>query len=377
VSDTEEVVDRLTPSSPGGSPTGAKDFHEPVDLAQIPIPERDRAIRALSLPITTPERRWATPRLDGTGSVPLPEQEVDEHGARPAPGTSPSKERRYVNQPADLSALEAHHAPKASLATEDFASRLTVEDIEVVQDLDDVQIIADPVRVISDSLLSLARVSVVIPTLNEADNLPHVFARMPSAAFEVILVDGNSTDGTVEVAKGLWPDLKVITQTGKGKGNALTSGFWAATGDIVVMLDGDGSSDPAEIPRFVAALLAGADFAKGSRFIAGGGSADITMLRRVGNWVLAKVVNGIWGGQYSDLCYGYNAFWRRCLPFITPDCEGFEVETLINIRASRACLKIHEVPSFEHDRRHGVSNLNARRDGMRVLRTIISEGVRP
>jgi glycosyltransferase involved in cell wall biosynthesis len=168
-----------------------------------------------------------------------------------------------------------------------------------------------------------------------------------------------------------------MRQTGKGKGNALTCGFWAASGDVIVMLDADGSTDPAEMPRFVAALLSGADFAKGSRFIAGGGSADITTLRRIGNWGLAKLVNHIWGGQYSDLCYGYNAFWRRCLPFINPDCEGFEVETLINIRAARAHLRIHEVPSFEHDRRHGVSNLNARRDGARVLRTIFAERVRP
>jgi glycosyltransferase involved in cell wall biosynthesis len=223
----------------------------------------------------------------------------------------------------------------------------------------------------------MLRVSVVIPTLNESENLPHVFDRMPREVFEVILVDGNSTDGTVQTAKRLCPDLRVITQTGKGKGNALTCGFWAATGDVIVMLDADGSTDPAEIPRFVAALISGADFAKGSRFIAGGGSADITTLRRIGNWGLAKVVNYMWGGQYSDLCYGYNAFWRRCLPFLNPDCDGFEVETLINIRATRAGLRVHEVPSFEHDRRNGVSNLDVRRDGLRVLRTILSERIRP
>ncbi len=235
----------------------------------------------------------------------------------------------------------------------------------------------EELRLVADPIMSAVRVSVVIPTLNEADNLPHVFERMPAEVSEVILVDGNSTDGTVQVARQLWPHLIAIKQTGQGKGNALACGFWAATGDIIVMLDADGSTDPAEIPRFVGALLAGADFAKGSRFIAGGGSADITTIRRIGNWSLAKVVNSMWGGQYSDLCYGYNAFWRRCLPFVTPDCEGFEVETLMNIRAARARLRIHEVPSFEYDRRHGTSNLHVRRDGMRVLRTIVSERVRP
>jgi hypothetical protein len=81
--------------------------------------------------------------------------------------------------------------------------------------------------------------------------------------------------------------------------------------------------------------------------------------------------------NYSDLCYGYNAFWRRCLPEVSPYCNGFEVETLMNIRAARAGLKIVEVPSFEYDRRHGVSNLNAGKDGMRVLRTIAAERIRP
>jgi glycosyltransferase involved in cell wall biosynthesis len=264
-------------------------------------------------------------------------------------------------------------SPRVGATAQGRTNTLTLDDIEI-------EVVRDPLEGIKgfrDPILSLVRVSVVVPTLNEADNLPHVFEHMPDEVFEVILVDGNSTDGTVEVAKRLWPSLRVITQSGKGKGNALTCGFWAATGDVIVMLDADGSTDPAEIPRFVAALLAGADFAKGTRFIAGGGSADITRVRRVGNWALAKLVNSIWGGQYSDLCYGYNAFWRRYLPFITPDCEGFEVETLINIRAARAGLQIHEVPSFEHNRRHGVSNLHARRDGVRVLRTIAAERVRP
>jgi glycosyltransferase involved in cell wall biosynthesis len=277
-----------------------------------------------------------------------------------------------VTQPEPIAQLEElanyRHGRSHSLSTNHPVDHI---DLTAAADpFDEIEIIADPI-------LRAARVTVVIPTLNEAENLPHVFERMPREVAEIVLVDGHSTDGTVEVAKALWPTVVVVDQKGKGKGNALACGFWAATGDIIVMIDADGSTDPAEIPRYVAALLSGADFAKGSRFIAGGGSSDITTIRRIGNWGLAKMVNYLWGGQYSDLCYGYNAFWRRCLPFITPDCEGFEVETLINIRAARAKLRIHEVPSFEHDRRHGTSNLNAKRDGMRVLRTILAERVRP
>jgi glycosyltransferase involved in cell wall biosynthesis len=227
------------------------------------------------------------------------------------------------------------------------------------------------------------RVSVVIPTLNEARNLAHVFAALPPDLHEVILVDGHSVDGTPDVARRLRPDIRVVNQTRTGKGNALACGFAAATGDIIVMIDADGSTDPAEIPRFVEALTSGADFAKGSRFAPGAGSSDITPLRRLGNKLLGLAVNIIYGTRYSDLCYGYNAFWARHAPAFGLQAEspgqrkvwgdGFEIETVLNLRASAAGLAITEVPSFEHARIHGESNLRTLRDGQRVLRTILTE----
>lgn len=221
------------------------------------------------------------------------------------------------------------------------------------------------------------RVSVVVPALNEARNLPYLLTRLPRGLHQVIVVDGHSTDNTVEVARGLCPDVEIIYQDGWGKGNALACGFSACTGDIIVTLDADGSTDAAEIPRFVAALLHGADFAKGTRFAAGGGSADITIVRRMGNRVLTGVVNTLYGTRYTDLCYGYNAFWRHCLPSIDIDCDGFEVETLIHVRLAGSGLSVHEVPSYEQSRVHGLSNLRAVRDGVRVLKTIAAEWPRP
>jgi glycosyltransferase involved in cell wall biosynthesis len=219
-------------------------------------------------------------------------------------------------------------------------------------------------------------VTVVIPTLNEAANLPYVLERLPTWIDEVIIVDGHSTDDTVEVALRYRPDATIVLQGGKGKGDALAWGFKAATSDITVMLDADGSTDPAEIPRFVAALTNGFDFAKGTRFMTGGGSSDITRLRRLGNWGLTTIVNCIWHVSYSDLCYGYNAFWTECVPTVA-DCNGFEVETLINIRLADSGTRVIEVPSFEAPRRHGTSNLRVGRDGLRVVRTIIAEWFRP
>ena len=230
-------------------------------------------------------------------------------------------------------------------------------------------------------------VSVVIPTLNEERNLPHVFAKLPTGIDEIIVVDGGSVDRTVAVARELRPDVVIVQQTRTGKGNALACGFAACTGDIIVMIDADGSTDPAEIPLFVAELIAGADFVKGSRFSKGGHSHDITKLRKLGNDGLNLVVNVLFGTRFTDLCYGYNAFWRRVVPTLgLPDPrlprpadgsklwgDGFEIETMINIRAAADGMKVGEVGSVEHARIHGDSNLNTFRDGGRVLRTIFSE----
>jgi glycosyltransferase involved in cell wall biosynthesis len=228
------------------------------------------------------------------------------------------------------------------------------------------------------------RISVVVPTFNEAANLPHVFKLMPDDVHEVIVVDGRSSDATIEVARQLRQDVKIVLQNRKGKGNAMACGFAAVTGDIVVMLDADGSADPREIARFVEALTAGADFAKGTRFATGGGSSDITNLRRWGNRRLNQAANLLFGTAYSDLCYGYNAFWTHCLPALDLDPtgdtqdtrlwgDGFEIETIINTRIAKARLRIVEVPSFEYDRIHGDSNLNTWRDGFRVLRALLIE----
>jgi glycosyltransferase involved in cell wall biosynthesis len=224
---------------------------------------------------------------------------------------------------------------------------------------------ADPQR------LREPRVSVVIPARDEAAYLPTVLASLPDDVFEIVLVDGASTDGTPDVARACRPEVRAIEQTAKGKGDALIQGFAAARGDIIVMFDGDGSASAEEIPRFVEALKAGADLAKGSRFIDGGGSADITLIRRLGNVFLRGTVNRLFKTKYTDLCYGFNAIWARCLPELGLDCRGFEFESLLNIRAACAGLEIREVPSYEERRLNGASNLNAVRDGLRILRLIL------
>jgi glycosyltransferase involved in cell wall biosynthesis len=220
-----------------------------------------------------------------------------------------------------------------------------------------------------------ATVGVVIPAKNEARNLPTVFGSLPAWINEVVLIDGQSVDDTVAVAKECYPDIKIVRQLGAGKGDALRAGFAACTSDIIVMIDGDGSTDGAEIIRFVAALVAGADYAKGSRFTNCAGSDDITLYRRLGNRVLCGLANLALGTRYTDLCYGYNALWARHLPKLGLNCIGFEVETMMNIRAARAGLRVQEIPSHERRRIHGVSNLHAMEDGWRILKVIVAEAL--
>lgn len=238
--------------------------------------------------------------------------------------------------------------------------------------------------------------AVVLPCYNEAKNLPQVLDSLPGFIDEVILVDGFSTDGSVACARGLRPDIKVVHQPAPGKGLAMVRGMLAATSDVVVFLDADGSMRGEEIFLFTEALAQGAELARGSRRRPGGGSSDFTWLRAAGNFLLTWLVNGLYGTHWTDLAYGYFAI--RTDVAMTLDLEslvlaadspssprkpklfgplpyghGFEIESLVFCRAAKRGVTIAEVPSFEDKRRHGTSHLHAFRDGLRVAYTILHE----
>lgn len=222
----------------------------------------------------------------------------------------------------------------------------------------------------------MIKVSVVIPAKNEAANIGWVLERIPPYVDEVIVVDGLSTDGTLEVARMIAPDVVVVHETQPGKGAAMRAGFEAARGEYVVAIDADGSMDPHEIGTYVEALEQGFDLVKGSRMLPGAGSSDMTPLRRFGNARLRDLCNLMYDVRFSELCYGFMALRRSRLPELRLSSDGFEIETEIVTRSIRSGLRIAEVPSFELPRRNGASSLNTFRDGWRVLMTLMKQRIR-
>jgi glycosyltransferase involved in cell wall biosynthesis len=236
--------------------------------------------------------------------------------------------------------------------------------------------IAHKIHLVSE--LFRLNVGVAIPALNEEKNIEHVLCELKSLGYgNVLVIDGASKDGTLVVAEK--NGAKVVLQDHLGKGQAirqvLSNGYLDV--EALVLMDADGSMSPEEVPSFIQALQNGADVVKGSRVIRGGGSDDMTTMRRVGNNILTTCANLLCSSKYTDLCYGFMAFNKKAIRTIAPvlTSNGFEIEAEIFIKAKRFGLKVVEIPSHEHRRRSGASNLNTFRDGFKILKTIINETV--
>ena len=220
------------------------------------------------------------------------------------------------------------------------------------------------------------KITALICTLNEEENLPHVLPKIPEWVGEVLLVDGHSTDNTVEIAKKLRPDIRILYQSGRGKGDALRCGIKNASGDIIVTLDADGSTDPDEMSKFIKPLVNGYDFVKGSRFIKG--SAKNKPPHRVlGNLIIVLTFDLLFLRAYTDLCSGYNAFWKKAMERVnlySPD--GFENEPLISTRVTKAGLKVIEVGHFDQGRVKGEVKELSWRQGFKAIKAILRERFR-
>jgi len=223
----------------------------------------------------------------------------------------------------------------------------------------------------------MPHVSILIPAINEAENIEVLLNKLteilPGMA-ETTVVDGGSMDSTIYVARAL--GAAVMLQKGTGKGDALRQAFETDhAGDIIVVMDADGSNRPEEVPQLIAAIVSGADIAKGSRFLKGGGSTDLTYIRKIGNKFFTSIVNHVWSGEYTDLCYGFMAFRQDALEKLMPTLESthFQIETEICIKARKLGLKVEEVPSIELKRRYGTSKLRGFQDSLSIAKVVLAE----
>lgn len=230
-------------------------------------------------------------------------------------------------------------------------------------------------------------VSLIIPAMNESATLTSIIDSVPTYVDEIIVIDGRSKDNTFEIASNHPRVNKVIRQRSRGKGAALSLGFAMATCDLVAIIDADGSMDPAELRDFLN-MFPQAEIVKGSRSKKmGGTSADLTIVRDLGNRVLTKLCNLWFKENWTDLAYGYAVVDRKALGKLGLSSydemgsvfghksygQGFEIEALIFCRSSKWGFRVLEVASAEHRRISGSSNLRAIRDGFRVLSAIIIE----
>lgn len=209
-----------------------------------------------------------------------------------------------------------------------------------------------------------------MPTLNEAHCIEKTISEIPpDTVDEVIVVDGHSTDGTVQIVRRL--GHRVILQKTKGYGSAFAEGVDSASGDIIVLMDADGSHNPADIPLLVQKIQEGFDYVMAIRYAPGCRSDDDTLVRHVGNMFFTFLVNLIHKVYVADALYLFTAARRDKLQEIAPTSPGFEYCVEILIKAHYRGMKIYQIPSIERPRRGGRSKVNAFLDGLRILKTIL------
>lgn len=218
-------------------------------------------------------------------------------------------------------------------------------------------------------------VTVLICTLNEEEGIGDILERIPLWVDEILLVDGNSADNTVEIARSIRPRTRVLYQPGKGKGDALRCGIENATGEVVVTLDADRATDPEDMPRFIEPLLNGYDFAKGSRFLQRL-PHNKPWHRVMGNWAITITFDVLFLRGYTDLCSGYNAFWRKSVGDIKWPQDGFENEPFINCQVAKRKLKVIEVVHLDQGRLKGEVKESSWRQGFKAIKTILRERFR-
>lgn len=216
----------------------------------------------------------------------------------------------------------------------------------------------------------MLKASVVIPCLNEVGSIGAVLNDIPKeSVFEVLVADGGSTDGTQVLVTKL--GYQIVTQKIKGFGAAIQAGIEKAGGDVIIILNADGSQNPKDISKLLDKINEGYDLVLASRYLPGGGSEDDTLLHLIGNKLFTFLGNILYRVNVSDILYFFLAARKEVFDKTKPSCPhaGYCVE--VPIKAKRAGFKIGEIPSFEKRRTAGKAKVHAFRTGFKIFMTIL------
>ncbi len=220
------------------------------------------------------------------------------------------------------------------------------------------------------------KVSLIIPTRSEAGAIGRVLAEIPkNIIYEIIVIDGHSQDNTAKEARAQLRrgKDKFILQKKKGFGAALLEAFKKASGDVIIIMNGDGSHNPKNIPSLIKKIREGNSYVMASRYARGGKSDDDTIVRFIGNRALTFLTNLIHNTGVSDSLYFFTAIIRKDLKKLHLVSPGFELCIELLIKAHKAGLKFAEVPVTERPRFAGKSKVNAFFAGMKILRVILQK----
>lgn len=188
---------------------------------------------------------------------------------------------------------------------------------------------------------------------------------------ELIIVDGGSTDGTIEYAKE--NNYPVFIQKQKGAGSAFREAMEKVDGDIVVVFSPDGNSVPEKIPELVAKAREGYDIVIASRYLDGAKSYDDDVITAFGNWFFTKLMNLMFGSKLTDVFVMFRAYKRESINKLDVDIDSCVWGSLLLIRAIKSKFKITEIPADEPQRIGGERKMNPLKNGYNELIAFFKE----
>lgn len=216
------------------------------------------------------------------------------------------------------------------------------------------------------------KVSLIVLTRNEKEGLEKIMPRVKKSwVDEILVVDGNSTDGTIEAAKKI--GLKVVQQTKMGRGNAFRVGLENAKGDMLIYFSPDGNEVPEDIPKIINKMKEGHDMVIASRFSKLSKSEDATFVRLLGNKMFTVVINSLYGTKLTDALNGFRAIKTNVMKEIDTTAEHFDIEIQMSMRCIKNGYKVDEIPTVEPNRIGGVAKLNTFVDGWRCTKFLVKE----